>query len=224
MTFIDNNELANLRYGFVLSIDDDRLKVMHDVFRKSGLSLPELVRGERCGWHGCCLGHKKIVDTARARNLPWCLNFEDDAYPCKNIKDALLNLDLPDADVWLLGHSRYRCTFEQDDWARVRPGDAVCGTHSILIRNTAYNALSEAWGAAGHADDIWSIVARNFDNIRIMVKRTPLFIQYNDTASVLGGHKGYILYGDHDSPPEGFAKIEDLLNQKDETNEDTDEH
>ena len=217
---ISGQDLSTLKNSFVLSINGYRLNLMNRVFRASGLPSPEAIAGEERGKVGCCLGHKKIIDTASARGLPWCMSFEDDAYPCLRIRRKLKTLVLPDADVYLLGYSTTNCKFGNgEEWAIMKPGDRCCGTHAILIRGTAYDVMSSTLGRIYHADDVFRIMSNGSTGLSVAVKRSPLFIQYNQgDLSALHGHRGYIFNGDHGLPPKGFPHLGALLQRMQDKN------
>ena len=216
---ISGDELSSLNNSFVISIDEGRRRELNSIFSKVGLNTPTLCPGvvsenkdDRAVTNrALCESHRKVVELAVKNNLDWYIVFEDDAYPCDDIVSRLKNLDLPDADVYLLGYTwtKHKVTDVTNGWFEVKEGDICTGAQAILVRKTAYQFLLDAWRHTDlPADHVWGISKfPNYSHLKVLVHKDPLFIQYNKRTSGVNKHTGYIFYGDHKEPPKGFSVI-----------------
>ena len=92
---MNDNELTfdNLfKYSFVVSVNDKRYRWYKKVFKFFGLPAAEKVgkkvKGQKPEFN-CGMNHIECVRLAKERNYPYCLIFEDDAYPRKDIIEKL---------------------------------------------------------------------------------------------------------------------------------------
>ena len=204
--------LADMRNAFVLSVDDDRLELMRRTFSASGLGAPTRVEGILTGDHGCSLGHAKMIGIASKMGLKYCVNFEDDAYPCHDIRKKMERISGPVGDIMALGYTRVWLKGGgtwKDGWAIMGRDDNMCGTQALLVPAEAFDKVRGIFEKSAHADDTFRAAARA--GLRVAVPKEPLFIQYNAVTSRLNKHLGYDFNGDHENPPAGFPRIEDLL-------------
>lgn len=78
--------------SFVVSVNDKRYRWYKKVFKFFGLppseKVGEKVKGQKPEYN-CGMNHIECVRLAKERNYPYCLIFEDDAYPRKDIVEKL---------------------------------------------------------------------------------------------------------------------------------------
>lgn len=80
----------------------------------------------------------------------------------------------------------------------------ICGSHSYILFREAYDDYINFFYHRPNATadcDVFCAMKPSF------VLNKPLFIQYSGNKS-MNNHIGYIFYGDHESPPNGFEEID----------------
>lgn len=205
--------------SFVISVDNNRLSKFYKVFSAMGWSdhLPEHVEGvielNKLSPKGCTLAHLKVIELAKERNLPFCVIFEDDAYPCYDFIDNMIQSfkELPDdARALLLGYM-LRC----NDINLINAKSKVCplnrrsyvGSHAYVVFRNTYDFLIDLLRNGMVADATVNKINNTF-----LCSKT-LFIQY----SINGMHFRWGYWHNlqkFNKPPEGFPEYEDLINKE----------
>lgn len=202
------NDVMN--HSFVISIDADRYTLFNKLF-SSFTVLPTLKIGytqHKSAVENCKESHIQIVKYANEHNWPYVMIFEDDAYPCKNVIEKFTNYlqFIPkDSQLILFGWSNHRKSEKQNfsqmynkitTWT-------LSGTHAYMIFKSGYDSFLEYFKTHPTA----TADCKSFTSVQnSYVIDKPLFIQYCKNKS-FNNHVGYIYYGDHSTPPDGFQKI-----------------
>lgn len=214
------DDLVNMRNAFVITMDESRLSLLRRTFAASGLGQPAAVSGVPGGVDGIRAAHRNVVAMARAMGLPYVIDLEDDAYPCIDVARKAMSLDFSgNGDMFVIGYANTGPLegTEVGGFSRVKDG-YMCGTHAMLIRNTAYDRLDSLWSGHGHhADMVVKSLCRKDAGFCLMAPKKPLFIQYTAKRSNhLPTHYHYFPTVDnsHDAPPDGFYEVEALLGTK----------
>lgn len=203
------------KYSTVISIDVNQFNFFKNIFSKFSIT-PTLFHGiitHNNKAENCKQSHISIITHAKNNNWPFVLIFEDDAYPCENCLELLLNylkIIPKDADLLLLGWSYHNKSskqlFELAYNKVITP--TISGTHAYIVFQSGYNAILNYFKNNPHA----TADNKTFMSVKnSYILDKPLFIQFNKTKSVVNGHCGYIYYGDHELPPTGFLPIEKLI-------------
>lgn len=207
--------------SFVISIDKERLDKFYSVFSAAGWkeNLPEHVNGvllkDSLNSHGCTLAHLKVIELAKERSLPFCVIFEDDAYPRYNFVDKVFQAfkDIPDnANALLLGYlgSYLKHHISQNNLCvSLINNSKYIGGHAYAVFNRAYDDIIDMLKSGRVADATLSLIDRAY-----FVDNT-IFIQHILKPSMTVRHgSGYVAIGPitNPNPPEGFPRYEDLIN------------
>lgn len=201
------------KYSYVISINRSIQNRFISIFKQENLPIPKLFVGfqddDLSGKKKCSLSHIALIKNAQANNYPFICIFEDDAYPCVNIKKNLLN-ELKyvnkDSDIFILGWCNniktktYNNTFLLDS--------KLCGSHAYIVFNKGYQKIINLYNKISekHIDNIfYSMVQMN--NV-VQCASMNLFIQYSLNTS-MNNHIGYIYNGlDNKIPPSGFNEFD----------------
>lgn len=79
-----------IKHSFIISINEERLNLTYKIFDKTIGYRPELMKGctkFKSNIKNCQTSHYNCVLEAKKRNYPFVMIFEDDVYPCENIKE-----------------------------------------------------------------------------------------------------------------------------------------
>lgn len=144
--------------------------------------------------------------------FPNCFVFEDDAYPKTNVLPELITYlkNVPeDFDILIFGWSKlFNIPNERiGSFRRFIPRKSTCyGAHSYVVSEKNYDRIIRDFenNDHKHADNFFEFAES------VYVTELPMFIQYSFIRS-MNNHVGYILNGDHSSPPPGFSKIEEYI-------------
>lgn len=142
------------KYSFCLSCNFDRYLYLSRCFNKVGLKQPRLhvgVMHRKYGHIGCSLGHISLIMMARTLNLPYCVVFEDDAYPRPDVTskfDSISN-ELEDNhihwDILSLGRNGEISGFDDPDiekfWYTYKT-DQQRNSLSSKVKNITSNVIS----------------------------------------------------------------------------------
>lgn len=205
--------LAN---SYVISIDKTKHSMFVKIFKNAKLlPTPTLHIGstilEFTGPQNCAHSHIQIVKMAKKKGLPFVCVFEDDAFPCIDVAPKLskyLNCIPYDANLVLLGWSNYNRRKRQRfnmPFNKIEQPD-ISGSHAYILFENGYDDYLAFFedNPLGRADNnIFSSMSKSY------ILNYPLFIQYSETKS-MNRHIGYIFYGDHQTPPEGFPTIKEI--------------
>jgi GR25 family glycosyltransferase involved in LPS biosynthesis len=217
--------------SFVISTDASRLNKFYKTFEAMGWGdpLPELVNGvileNRATTEGCTLSHLKVVRIAKERNLPFCVIFEDDAYPCYGfIKKSLQACkDLPDdANGLLLGYASVSKLRTQKNGLSISDvnGKSYIGSQAYIVMPKWYDKLIELLEDNTIADHTFT------KDTGLYFTDKPLFIQHNNSKGLNQPRGGYMVKSCHSVdkyPPPGFPLIEDIIpNNYNKTNSEED--
>ena len=97
------------KHSYVLSCDNDRLRLFYYNFSRYSLPKPEwfhAIVDKNLGGRKCnSLSMAAMIQKAKDNDWPFVLIFEDDAYPCRDVYKRLSSLEYPDnADIYVLGY------------------------------------------------------------------------------------------------------------------------
>ena len=202
--------------SFVISIDLNKYQLFTKIFTSTGLvPIPNMSVGcidqNLKPFQRCTKSHINLIKKAKSNNLPYILVFEDDAYPCINCSNKFeqyLKCIPKDASMVILGWSACQKRLQRFDqiFNKVTTW-TISGSHAYILFKNGYDQYLKffANNKEGRADNnIYQAVKNSY------ILSQPLFIQYSQTKS-MNNHIGYIFYGDHDKPPQGFQTINEVL-------------
>ncbi len=138
------------KFSFCMTINPKRFAYMCRNFDAVGVRPPvkfECVRWGNGSNMGCVLGHLAILRMAKELNLPYCIVYEDDAYPRPDILwkwEQIQNYIPPDCGLLKLGNSSYRGEFiKLNSAVGFMKSGVAFGSHAYIIRNEMYDELIE---------------------------------------------------------------------------------
>lgn len=199
----------------MITIDDQKFMKTCEIFQKKFNGLrPLKVYGSHdkklTGPQNCKQSHINVVKYAKDKNLPFIVVFEDDAYPRT---DALERLEeylyrIPgNSDFIVLGWSNHSSKTKQLFTLPFnRLTSILSGSHSYIIFKSAYDKYLKYMETHKNATAD-GLIYNNVGNAYVLDR--PIFIQYSDSKS-MNNHTGYIFYGDHTTPPDGFSLINNI--------------
>lgn len=194
---------------FVLSIYPDRLNFLNNIFSVNSLKIPTPFTGFQMtnlnGFENNTLGHVAIIRMAKSLNFPGIVVFEDDTYPCKDIKQKLSSInEIPnDLECLILGWIQNN-NVKSDKFNHIH-GVPLYGTHSYLLLESGYDRFLNFFSTTRKNAD-WIFCSRIN---QFYFYNECLFIQYNFGQSV--GNQQKYRYEDglgHNFPPKNFKSIE----------------
>lgn len=221
--------------SFAISVSDPRARCIREVFSHYGMAEPKIYDGFRncdlkslfsgdkkrrrryANAYNCSLSHAGVVKTAKCLDLPYVAIFEDDAYPCRDIRaklDECLS-DIPDdAGLVVLGWSRLIGKRIVRAGSFSEFSGKVFGSHAYVIFRQAYGKYLEYYHAHPKvaADMMFNVRPSPF---KVYVADECLFIQHNFKTSNWGC-VGYV-YSEttkvrsDPNPPKDFDKIESII-------------
>jgi hypothetical protein len=209
-----------LSNSFYITIDPERAGLFDRIFESHGFKpIPRRFYGFtnmdiKKGRYKCMLSHVSVVRMAKCLNLPYCVVYEDDAYPTNGIIDKLREVcsSVPDdAKVIVLGWQRLFGTPEPVSNTFERMTDQNFGSHAYVIFRNAYGEYLEYYSS--HTKTASDLILTQFSNGGIYKTRENLFIQYS-TGKSISNLQNYLLYHDgridHQNPPVGFPRISEF--------------
>ena len=245
--FLYDNNMQNITYkqiqfdelfnnSFVISIDSKRIDIFNKVFQYNKLPLPKEFQGFTnsdikaifvnannqkvlSNAYKCSLSHAAIVKMAKCLKLPYILIFEDDAYPCINIRDEITKYieHVPsNAGVLLLGWSYLKKQpIDIDDNFQILNYNH--GSHAYILFENLYNKYLEFYqkNPKVPADIILTEITKN-TNVYTYKTKKQLFIQHNLSPSnwnCIGYiYEEKLLQKRSFDAPFGFLNIQRILN------------
>lgn len=187
--------------SFVISLDNDRLAKFYSIFRSIGWpsdSLPEHVKGvlligDVPKEFGCSMAHAKVLKLAKERDLPFCLIFEDDAYPRIDFKEHIEKAlaDLPeDANGCMLGfigtNNNDYLSNNNITFPIYRCGTSFYGSHAYIIFKDRYDSTINLMRGSLHSDIALNRI------LGMYIVRDPIFIQHINKDGMHFHKPGYI--------------------------------
>lgn len=145
--------------SFVLTTNEEYLKLLFNVFQEESLPLPEIVKGRKAlsidaKVKACMQGHINIIQKAKDLDLPYVLVLEEDAYPCKNAAEIFNNLELPYTwDVIKLGVTSVNTAPPHISPLIIPIGYDDWGSHAYIIHRRFYDKFLEYAGTYKYAAD-----------------------------------------------------------------------
>lgn len=136
-----------LKNSFVISINNERYKQFVKYFTEYKLNtpLPRLIQGavfrNISGVDNCSISHYTIVKLAMSLNLPFVCIFEDDAYPCINVKNKLemyLEHIPDDTECILLGNIGIMHDNDKEKTDYYIPVKREVGSHAYILFKSQY--------------------------------------------------------------------------------------
>lgn len=206
-----------MKNAYVITINKDRYMQFIKLFY-TFKNKPQPIYGstiaDKTKVENCLLSHIRIVKIAKELKMPYVCIFEDDAYPQDNIYEIIddyLNAIPYDANLVLLGFSSYNKSQQiiTKPFNKITTG-TISGAHAYILFQSAYDDYLKYFNDKSHKRIADCYVFQAIKNSYVI--DYPLFIQYSQNKS-MNNHVGYILFGDHDTPPCKFIKIEDYLNK-----------
>jgi hypothetical protein len=186
-------------HTYCISINNKRYEYLCKNFNSVGLKCPTLFRGVR--WNrgsntGCVLSHMALLRMCKYLKLPYCIIYEDDAYPRPDVLDVweTVKVKVPnDCGLLKLGSSSYRGNLiEIDDCFYQMKDGAAYGSHAYIIRYEMYDIvcnymceqnIPEAFlNLENFKDYQYKPYCLNFDNL--------MFIQKNINLDNIISNKG----------------------------------
>ena len=208
-----------MKNSFAISIDKSKYDLLTKIFNASNFKfIPKMFNGcvnkKIKPFQRCTQSHVDLITQAKQKDLPFVLVFEDDAYPCiecvTKFKNYIKNIP-SDAKMIILGWSNSQKNSQRFDqkFNKVTT-HTLCGSHAYILFNNGYDDYLNYFKnhKEGKADN------HIYQVMKAYVIDKPLFIQYSKTKSMINGHSGYIFYGDHKNPPNGFISISKMLAMK----------
>lgn len=202
-----------LERSFTISIDKTNRDTQKVIFEKESIPTPRFFPGftnkTLNATYKCALSHISIIKTAIAMGFPSVLIYEDDAYPrhgALSYLNTCLSKVPDDFNILILGWSMLRNP-EKIKYPLLNRFDQqktkMYGSHSYIISKKAYAPLMVSYENNDNtvSDGFYKFV----DNV--YMTKEPVFIQFSQKKS-MNGHVGYILEGDHRTPPAGFLPFE----------------
>jgi hypothetical protein len=135
-------------HTYCISINNKRYEYLCKNFNSVGLKSPTLFRGIR--WNrgsntGCVLSHIALIKMAQQLNLPYCIIFEDDAYPRPDVLNvwSKIKQQIPlDCGLLKLGSSSYRgdIVHVNDSVLYMNDGSSY-GSHAYIIMSCMYDIV-----------------------------------------------------------------------------------
>lgn len=187
------------------SVSPWRVAFQRRIFAERGLSFPEVAapikvaaptrQGEPSAYSGLAINFMARLLEAHAKGWPYCVIYEDDAYPCPDPQgrlNALLKKHPLPADCGILclgdinGVSRFRGrqTLLLDrcsaPYTRLVPGTAENkGSHALLVFAGAYIPFVQAIAQCGVTDVAISRISKYSSLHAYGLFFDPLFVQHN---------------------------------------------
>ncbi len=218
--------------SYVLSIDQKRQDLIKMIFNYYDIPIKGVYTGFRnnftqmfkndkyaniySGALNCSLGHLAIIKMAKCLDLPFVVIFEDDAYPCIDIKTKLIKYlsQIPDdADIVSLGVSRIKGQQQNVSVYFSKVDGEVNGSQSYIIFKKAYNRYIDYYNS--HQNVASDVIMNTFSCCNFYRTNENLFIQYNHSKSNWGCI-GYIYEQDSfqkrtENPPINFNSIDPFI-------------
>ena len=187
---ISSNSL--LEHSFVITVDEQRYSQFVKVFEYHNLfPLPIKFVGVSDGddfVFNCYLSHKKAILKAKELNWPFVCIFEDDAYPCNDIRTYLdkVMANVPKhCKVISFGYNSKRDETKVND---LFDFSSTYGAHAYVVFQEAYEEYLERLDEMQVADMVFFT---KDNDIHPLVVRKNLFLQY----SSVNGWNGFISRG-----------------------------
>ena len=187
-----------LKYSFVITIDDDRLKWFKKVFKFHGISpMPKKFQGTTLWYnspqYNCYLSHKNAILKAKKLKWPYVCIFEDDAYPINGVMDKLNDRlkELPEnCKVFALGHIML-WDIRGEDGNFYRSFKSY-GAHSYVVFRDAYDKFIEMLDKAPEGDGaFYSRMDDILPKDSFYIPKENLFIQYTKSKG-MNNNGGYV--------------------------------
>lgn len=168
--------------SYCITCDDSRYKLLSKIFNYNNIPIPIKCIGivNSNGVIGCALSHLSLVKYAKANDLDYIVIYEDDAYPCFNIKFLLdyYCKDIPDdADCLVLGTIS---AFPYGSHLKYKYSPNIYGSHAYILFKSSYDRyihfMTNEYKLGTLPADI---ILKNF---RTYICADNLFIQYNKTS------------------------------------------
>lgn len=190
-----------LKHSFVITIDEKRFNDFKAIFKCQKLSpLPKRFDGTTDWWnspqYNCYLSHKKAILEAKKRKWPYVCVFEDDAYPCVDVKKEMEKVlkNVPDeCGALALGYICILGATGLDNGFMT--GFRCYGTHSYIVFRDAYDKYIETLDKNPEGDGVFYSAPK--DNLlgteRMFGSAKNLFIQFSKEKT-MNNAGGYIYF------------------------------
>lgn len=124
----------------------------------------------------CAYSHASIIKLAKELDWPFVCIFEDDAYPCYDIKTKLefyLKNVPDDCECLLLGNNdgNIKCGPYNNDFIKIQ--SMRFGTHAYVIFKSGYDKILNNYNTNYAVSDLV------YEGMKVYSPRWNLFIQYN---------------------------------------------
>ena len=186
-------------HTFCMSINRKRYEYLCKNFNAVGLSSPVLFRGGR--WNrgsntGCVLAHLSILAMCRTQKYPYCIIFEDDAYPRPDVIEMWEKIreTIPDdCGLLKLGNSSYRGDVKHiNQYIDIMLNGAAFGSHAYFIRQEMYDKVIDFMSIENVPESFL-----NYENFKdysfkpyVLNFDSELFIQKNISMDNIISNKG----------------------------------
>jgi hypothetical protein len=189
-------------HTYCISINKKRYEYLCKNFNSVGLASPTLFRGVR--WNrgsntGCVLSHMALIHMCKQMDLPYCIIYEDDAYPRPDVINVWNNvkLNIPsDCGLLKLGSSSYRGYVKHvNSCIDIMQSGSAFGSHAYIICKCMYdivmyymcnNNIPEAFLNLEYFEDCtYKPYVLNFNNLMFIQKN----INMDNIISRIGGER-----------------------------------
>lgn len=135
-------------HTYCISINKKRYEYLCKNFNSVGLKSPTLFRGVR--WNrgsntGCVLAHMSLIRMCKYLKLPYCIIYEDDAYPRPDVLsvwEKVKNTIPSNCGLLKLGSSSYRGDIiKVNEYLYQMQNGAAFGSHAYIILNCMYDIV-----------------------------------------------------------------------------------
>ena len=187
-----------LKHSLVITIDDKKYEWFKKVFKFHGISpMPKRFQGTtlwyNSGKYNCYLSHKNAILTAKKKNWPYVLVFEDDAYPINGIVDEMQNCldELPD-DCQVLSFGTIFLWDVQGECGNFWRSYKSYGSQAYVVFKSAYDKYIQMLDEAPEGDGaFYSRKDYILQKDAFFIPKKNLFIQYSESNGV-NNNSGYV--------------------------------
>jgi hypothetical protein len=188
-----------LKHSFVITIDEKRFNDFKAIFKCQKLSpLPKRFEGTTDWWnspqYNCYLSHKKAILEAKRRKWPYVCIFEDDAYPCVDVRREMEKVleNVPDeCGALALGYIAILGMSGLDNGFMT--GFRGYGSHAYIVFKDAYDKYIETLDNHPEGDGVFYSAPK--DNLlgteRMFGSAKNLFIQFSK-GNTMNNSGGYV--------------------------------
>lgn len=174
-----------------------------------GFQLKRVRRHEIMPEVNCQYSHLALIKMAKTLDWPFICIFEDDTYPCYDVKEKLESylVDIPgDCECLVLGNVYIKSSGHvRNNMFRI---SFLHGSHAYIVFKSGYDKLIASYNDIGKCAD------RLIANTQAYSPKMNLFIQYSKERSMHGFSEYIWEKRSRDQILKEFPKIETVLKTK----------